>query len=136
MDDHHVDQSSEFVANVFHTDGSRPYSPLLLLSVLELLAGAKNRAASNPDDSYVSVTDLVSYFEPCQVEGDDLREVTKLLLKRRPVEPLEPDWDDFSDGMRIALTPAGEPIGRTEPAVEPCVTAPDYDRTPMAFAPQ
>lgn len=106
--DRHVDQSSDFVTNVFHTEGSRPYSPLLLLSVLELLAGAKNTAGSNSDDSYMSVTDLMSYFEPCQVEADDLREVTKILLKRRLVEPLEPDRDDFNDGMRIALTPAGE----------------------------
>jgi hypothetical protein len=106
--DRHVDQSSEFIANVFHTEGSRPYSPLLLLSVLELLAGVKNRAGSNPDHAYVSVTDLINYFEPCQVEAGDVREVAQLLLRRRLVEPLEPDRDEFSDAMKVALSPSGE----------------------------
>lgn len=68
----------------------------------------ENSAGANSDDGYVSVADLMRYFEPCQVEADDLREVAKILLKRRLVEPLEPDRDDFSDDMRIALTPAGE----------------------------
>jgi hypothetical protein len=106
--DRHVDQSSEFVTNVFHTEASRPYSPLLLLSVLELLAGVKNRSGSNPAESYVSVADLISYFEPCQVEADDVREVTKLLLKRRLIQPLEADRDECSDAVKVSLTPAGE----------------------------
>ena len=106
--DRHVDQFSEFVTNVFHTEGSKPYSPLLLLSVLETLAGAKNRAGSNPDDSFMSVVDLINYFEPCRVEADDVREVLKLLLRRRLIQPLEADRVEYSDTMKVALTPAGE----------------------------
>ena len=40
--DRHVDQSSEFIMNVFLTESSRPYSPALLTD-LEVLAGIKNK---------------------------------------------------------------------------------------------
>jgi hypothetical protein len=106
--DRHVDQSSEFVANVFLTDGSRPHSPLLVLSVLELLAGVKRQARSNPDDGYLSSSDIIHYFAPCQIEAEDVRDVLKSLLKRRLIEPLEPDRDDYHDALMVGVTSARE----------------------------
>jgi hypothetical protein len=106
--DRHVDASSEFITNVFLTDGSHPHSPMLFLSILEVLAGLKNQAGANADEGYMAVSDMINYFEPCRIEADDLREAAKALLKRRLVEPLEPDRDEYSDALKIGITHAGE----------------------------
>ncbi len=106
--DRHVDQSSEFVVNVFSTEGSHPYSPALILSVLEVLAGIKNHAGTDPDARYTTVSSLIDYFEPCRVEPDDIRFVVRLLLSRRLIEPLEPDSEDVSDGAKVGITHSGE----------------------------
>jgi len=106
--DRHVDQSSEFIMNVFSTEGGRPYSPALVLSVLEILAGTKNQAGADADARYATISSLIDYFEPCRVEPDDIRFVIRLLLSRRLVEPLEPDSEDFSDGAKVGLTHSGE----------------------------
>jgi hypothetical protein len=106
--DRHVDQSSEFIMNVFSTESSRPYSPALLLSVLEVLAGVKNQAGADADAGYVTISSLIDYFEPCRVEPDDIRFAVRLLLIRRLIEPLEPDSEDFSDGAKVGITHSGE----------------------------
>lgn len=106
--DRHVDQSSEFIMNVFLTESSRPYSPALLLSVLEVLAGIKNQAGADADAGYATISSLIDYFEPCLVEPDDVRFVVRLLLTRRLIEPLEPDSENLSDGAKVGLTHSGE----------------------------
>jgi hypothetical protein len=106
--DRHVDRSSEFVMNVFLTEGNRPCSPILILSLLEVLAGIKNQAGTDPDTGYTTISSLIDYFEPCRVQPDDVRHAIKSLLTRRLVEPLEPDSEDYSDGAKIGITFAGE----------------------------
>jgi hypothetical protein len=106
--DRHVDRSSEFVMNVFLTEGNRPHSPILVLAILEVLAGIKNQAGTDPATGYATISSLIDYFEPCRVEPDDVRSATKSLLIRRLVEPLEPDSEDYSDGAKVGITFAGE----------------------------
>ncbi|MGJ4962668.1 hypothetical protein [Bradyrhizobium sp. HKCCYLRH3061] len=106
--DRHLEQSSEFVSNVFATEGGRPYSPLLVLSILELLSGMRRQVSSDADAGYLGSWEIIDYFDPCKVEAEDIRYVLKLLLKRRLIEPLEPDRDDYYDSLKVGITHAGE----------------------------
>ncbi|WP_316168734.1 MULTISPECIES: hypothetical protein [unclassified Bradyrhizobium] len=106
--DRHLDQTSEFVSNVFATDGSHPYSPFLVLSIFELLSGMKRQVDSNADVGYLAAWEIIDYFAPCHVDAEDVRYVLKSLLRRRLIEPLEPDRDDYYDALKVGITYAGE----------------------------
>lgn len=106
--DRHIVASNEFVANLFWTDGGRPHTPLLSLSILAVLANTKIRAGTDVDRMYLAISGLVDFFEPCGIDPEDVRLALAQLLEYRLLEPFEPNTETYSAGTRVAITYSGE----------------------------
>jgi hypothetical protein len=105
--DRHVYQSDEFIQNLFWTEGSWPTSPLLNLSILVMLESI--RASANRDliRSYITLANLISLFEPCGLDGGDVRRTVEQLMQRGLIEPFDPNNDSLSEGTQIGITQSG-----------------------------
>jgi hypothetical protein len=105
--DRHTAEANDFIMNLFWTEGSAPFSPLLGCSILQLLLDRKVSGGSDIDLAYTSVSELINLFEPCGVGRDETRYCIKQLFAFRLIEPFDASDDVVSDGTRVGLTPSG-----------------------------
>ena len=94
--DRYTDQTNDFVMNIFATDGQRPFSPLLSMYVLEVLANAKRQAGDDISRRYWTLSEVVNYFEPLGASPEDVIAVVREMLAFRLLEPFEPS----NEGLR------------------------------------
>jgi hypothetical protein len=105
--DRHSTLSNEYLINVFGTDGSYPYSPLLCCSILLILLNLQISPTTDVDSFHMAVATILNFFEPCGVARDETRKCLKQLFESRLISPLDPTDDVMLDGTKVAITPRG-----------------------------
>src|SRR6516162_9857889 len=100
-----------FILNVFATEGTRPFSPLLVLSVLQYLEIIRLAAGKEIDRGYVPLSAIASFFEPCGIDPDDVRYVVREMVEFGLIDPFEPTenvTDLLSEGTRLGIAFSGQ----------------------------
>ena len=103
---HFHQQESDFILNLFEIDSNAVTSPLLRLSILRLLMDVYSDN-SDPEKTYLSINDILNYFEPATVSRTIVKEYLKLLLNRRLIEPYDPTETCIYESLRVKITHCG-----------------------------
>lgn len=98
---------NDFVLNVFSVEEDKITSPLLKLSLLKLLANHE-LSSVNEDGSYMSVENVINYFEPMGVLEGHVYAYLNQLLKYRLVIPYDATKEGVDDSMRVKITHSGK----------------------------
>lgn len=101
---------SSFLSNVFDVEVGDVASPLLKLSILQLLVD-NDDAASDLPDSYVSLEDIQNYFEPMGVPSWTVAAAFRQLMVTRLIEPYDPSDDRVGSFQRARITYSGRMHG-------------------------
>ncbi len=99
-------ETNEFVLNVFALDDGKITTPLLKLSILRLLINIDNNAIDEPG-SYISVDNIVNYFEPMGISEHYIYIYTEQLLKYRLISPYDPSNDIVKGDLMVRVTHSG-----------------------------
>jgi hypothetical protein len=105
--EHFVPQQSDFIVNLLEVDPELYTSPLLRLSILRFLRD-RNIDARESDAAYVTIGDILNYFEPARISRRIAAANVRRLLSGRLIEPYAPvELDDASEQTRVRLSHAG-----------------------------
>ena len=99
--------SNDFVQNCFDMPRDRLMSPLLRVSILQLLLDALGPARNEPTEQYVEIVKIIEYFEPCGVREQDVIAAVEPLISKRLAEPYDPTDESIRPAQRIRITLAG-----------------------------
>ncbi len=105
--DRYTNQTNDFIMNVFWTDGSFSYTPLLVLSILIFLRALRVSEGEHLENSYMSVVDIENFFEPAGIGREEVRDALARLMSFRLVEPFEPADGPPVEGTRVGITYSG-----------------------------
>lgn len=103
---HFNSSDSEFVLNVFAIKPDQVTSPLLKLSILRLLIDKDNQC-KDLDEAYMSVREIISYFEPTGVVRSLVRAHLQELLEFRLIQPYDPTDHQIQEGLRLKVSHSG-----------------------------
>ncbi|BAY61652.1 hypothetical protein NIES22_17190 [Calothrix brevissima NIES-22] len=103
---HFSQKESNFILNLFEVQSSGITSPLLRLSILRLLSD-KYSENSEADKNYLSVDDILNYFEPATVKRILVKDHLKALLDYRLIETYDPTDTCIDETQRVKITPCG-----------------------------
>lgn len=97
---------SEFILNLFTIRPEHVSSPLLKLSLLRLLID-KDVLRKDLEEAYVSVEDIMNYFEPAGVARPVIRTQLQELLEFRLIQPYDPTDQEIYEDQRLRISPSG-----------------------------
>ncbi len=97
---------SHYVLNLFEVNPEGVTSPLTRLSILRILLD-KDAGTTAPDKSYITVDDVINYFEPARLSRTILKEHLSVLLAYRLIEPYDPTENHVYEDQRIRITHSG-----------------------------
>jgi hypothetical protein len=103
---HFYQQDSSFILNLFEVDSNAVTSPLLRLSILRLLIDVYSYTADS-EKIYLSIEDILNYFEPATVSRTVVKAHIKALLDYRLVEPYDPTDIHIYESQRVKITHCG-----------------------------
>jgi energy-coupling factor transporter ATP-binding protein EcfA2 len=103
---HFYQQESSFILNLFEVDSNAITSPLLRLSILRLLIDVYSDTADS-EKIYLSIEDILNYFEPATVSRTVVKDHIKALLDYRLVEPYDPTDSHIYESQRVKITHCG-----------------------------
>jgi energy-coupling factor transporter ATP-binding protein EcfA2 len=103
---HFYQQDSSFILNLFEVDSNAVTSPLLRLSILRLLIDVYSDTADS-EKIYLSIEDILNYFEPATVSRTVVKAHIKALLDYRLVEPYDPTDIHIYESQRVKITHCG-----------------------------
>lgn len=103
---HFNSSDSEFILNVFAIKPDQVTSPLLKLSILRLLIDKDNQC-KDLDEAYLSMGEIVSYFEPTSVGRSLIRAHLQELLEFRLIQPYDPTDQQIREGQRLKISHSG-----------------------------
>ena len=101
-----VASDSNFVMNVFQINSAAITTPMAKLSVLRLLLD-KEAVANIPEESYMTIEEIVNYFEPMGISRLAVIAHCSEMLEYRSVEPYDPTDTDVYMDQQIKITHAG-----------------------------
>ena len=104
---HFSQQESSFILNIFEVESNAVTSPLLRLSILRLLIDVYSDTSSEVEKIYISVDDILNYFEPAAVSRAVVKEHLKSLLERRLIEPYDPTDTNIYESQKLKITHCG-----------------------------
>ena len=99
-------QDSNFILNLFEVSPSSITSPILRLSILRLLIDIYSEN-SKSEKIYLSVENILNYFEPATVSRIVVEEHLKALLNYRLIEPYDPTDTLIYESQRVKVTHSG-----------------------------
>lgn len=99
-------ENSEFVLNVFTVNPKKITSPLLKLSLLRLLIDKDNQY-KDPEETYLSVDNIIDYFDPAGVSSSIIKENLQELLSYRLVQPYDPTDQVIYEDQRLRVSHSG-----------------------------
>lgn len=100
LEEHH-----DFVMNIFSFPVGTITTPLLNLSILQLLSA---KSGSDTDGlSYLTVSEVTEYLGLMRLDHEVVRTALKELMARRLIQRYEADEDEIIDDARIAITHSG-----------------------------
>ena len=103
---HFHQPDSSFILNLFEVDSNIVTSPLLRLSILRLLMDVYSDS-SDSEKIYISIEDILNYFEPATVSRTVVKDHLKALLNYRLVEPYDPTDIHVYESQRVKITHCG-----------------------------
>jgi len=103
---HFYQRDSSFILNLFEIDSNIITSPLLRLSILRLLIDVYSDT-SDSEKIYLSIEDILNYFEPTTVSQIIVKDHLKALLDYRLVEPYDPTDIHVYESQRVKITHCG-----------------------------
>ena len=99
-------RQSDYILNLFTVNPDAITSPLLKLSLLQLLRD-KAFAVNDPAQQYRTVEDVLNYFEPTSLFRATVKQHLLELLEYRLIEPYNPTDVEIYEEQRIRVTYAG-----------------------------
>ena len=112
------ESSNDFVQNLFAVPFDHVVSPLLKVSILQVLLDALGPARDELREQYVEMAQLVGYFETCGVSERDVLTAVEGLISKRLAEPYDPADDSIKPEQRIRIALSGRmhlEMASTEP---------------------
>lgn len=103
---HFCQEDSNFILNLFEVDSYAITSPLLRLSILRLLKDVYS-AATESERIYLSIEDILNYFEPATVSRNIVKQNLQTLLNYRLIEPYDPTDTDVYESLQVKVTNSG-----------------------------
>ncbi|MBN2321282.1 MAG: AAA family ATPase [Acidobacteria bacterium] len=100
-------QQSDYILNLFAINPDTITTPLLKLSILQLLRD-KEFAVNDPTRSYISVNDIFNYFEATSVQLTTIKKHLIDLLQFRLIEPYNPTDMDIYEEQQVRITHSGQ----------------------------
>lgn len=99
-------ESSEYVLNMFSIFADLPSSPLIRLSILQVL---KDKEVMNDEAelSYMKVSEIEEYLDPMGCSPFAVRKHLEKLLKYRCIEPYDPTESTLTDSSKLKITSSG-----------------------------
>ena len=95
----------DYILNVFQISPDHPSSPLLTLSILRALID--RQSDDEQAGGYLTLEQIISYFDAMQVEDAAVRHALNAMLDRRLIEPYDSSENTIADGQRFAITHNG-----------------------------
>ncbi|GAG65468.1 unnamed protein product [marine sediment metagenome] len=99
-------KNSEFILNVFTVNPKRITSPLLKLSLLRLLIN-KDSQSKDVEETYLSVDNIINYFEPAGIPSSIIKENLRELLSYRLIQPYDPTDQVVYEDQRLRVSHSG-----------------------------
>lgn len=97
---------THYVLPIFQVDSEIRQSPLLAVRILSFLQDVLN-GSTQPDDRYVAVRSIHSFFELMRVPEPAVERSLTLLLQAGLLEPYDLSVRQFAQDQRLAITFAG-----------------------------
>jgi predicted type IV restriction endonuclease/energy-coupling factor transporter ATP-binding protein EcfA2 len=104
---HYSSENNDFVMNVFSLEDNKVTTPLIKLSILKMLIGVDNNAGDDIS-SYISIDNIVNYFEPMGIAEYYIYAYVEQLLKYRLITPYDPSSDSIDGGLMVKVTHSGK----------------------------
>ncbi len=98
---------NEFILNLFSLEENKITTPLLKLSILRLLISIDVNS-NNEMNSYVTIENIINYFEPMGISEHYIYAYIEQLLKYRLITPYDPTDDKIKSNLRVKITFSGK----------------------------
>jgi cold shock CspA family protein len=98
-------EESNYVLNVFTVDSEFVSSPLLILSILKFLIDKAGQEGIS--GSYVTLNQLLTYFDAMGIEEEAARRSVQLMLNHRLIDPYDASADTLDSELRVAVSHCG-----------------------------
>jgi predicted type IV restriction endonuclease/energy-coupling factor transporter ATP-binding protein EcfA2 len=103
----HFNQSeSNYILNLYEIRAEEITSPLIRMSILKLLMD-KDSETTSSENSYITVDDILNYFEPARLARSAIKEHLSVLLSYRLIEPYDPTDTKVYEEQRVRVTHSG-----------------------------
>lgn len=103
---HFYQQDSSFILNLFLVNHNTVTTPLLKLSIIRLLMDIYSDN-SDSEKIYLTVENILNYFEPATVSRTLVKDHLKTLLDYRLVEPYDPTDTFVYESQKLKVTLCG-----------------------------
>jgi hypothetical protein len=101
------EEMNHFVLNVFTVSAEDLGTPLMRLSILKLLAEREARA-SDSEKSYLTVEEILNYFESTGATRTSIKWHLQAFLNYRLVEPYDPTEQTVYEDQKVRITHCGQ----------------------------